>query len=149
MRKLVVMSFPDAWTAFHGFYALLDLHRERRVFVFGAAVVERSEDGTLSVQHRSEAPGLLLESLVVGYRTELLEQVEQKLASGGLAVIAEVLELVTSLDARMEAVGGTPVFSWWWNEYGDDVVDELTRRRALDAGGAGRRAPRRSGWPQC
>jgi hypothetical protein len=112
-------------------------------------VVERNEMGTLSVKHRSEAPGLLLESLVEGYRTEMLEDVEQKLAPGDLAVIAEVLELVTPVDARMEAVGGTLAFSWWWNEYGDGVLEELTKRHAEhDTGRAGRRAPRRSGWPQ-
>jgi hypothetical protein len=59
-----------------------------------------------------------------------------------------VVELVTSFDVRMEALGGTAVFSWHWDEYGEDVLDDVAKRHVLDAGRPGRRTPRRSGPPR-
>jgi hypothetical protein len=149
VSKFALVVFPDEVNAYQGFHALQALRRTRSVTVHGAAVVQRDNDGRLCIRKRSDEVPLGVGALVGSLQTEFLGAVERELAPGAFAVIAEISE-DTSLDARMEELGGR-VFYEWWEDFIDDLLEERTsvRRAELAARRAERqlrrrREPRRS-----
>lgn len=132
MRKFALVVFPDETDAFRGYHALDVLHRDGSLHVHGAAVVERDEDGALSVRKRTgDVPlGGGFDALVRGAPSDLLELVVRQLAPGTVAMIAELSEDSDApIEARMELLGGTAVCEWW-REVGDDAPGPWTRREA-------------------
>jgi hypothetical protein len=128
MRKFTLVVFPDETRASQGFHALQELDREGRISVDAAALVERDENGALSVRQRSHGVplGARLGALLGGTRNDLLEFLARELAPGTFAVIAEVWEeCVTSIDGRMEPLGGRVL---WWTDVADDALEQWTRR---------------------
>jgi hypothetical protein len=138
MRKFTLVVFPDETRASRGFRALQELDRKRWISVDAAALVERHENGALSVRQRSRGVplGARLGALLGGTRNDLLELLACELAPGNFAVIAEVSEeWVTSIDGPMEPLGGRVV---WWTDMAHDALDQWTRR-------SGELAARRTG----
>jgi hypothetical protein len=84
-------------------------------------------------------------ALVGSLQSDFHGAVERELALGAFAVIAEISE-DTSLDARMEELGGR-VFYEWWEDFIDDLLEERTsvRRAELAARRAERQLRRRHG----
>ena len=131
MRKFALVVFPHEKRASQGFHALQELDRKRRISVDAAALVERDENGALSVRQRSDGVplGARLGALLGGRRNDLLELLARELAPGTFAVIAEVSEeWVTSIDGPMEPLGGRVV---WWTVVAHDALERWTRRSGV------------------
>jgi hypothetical protein len=132
MRKYTLVVFPDEVRAFQGFHGLMELHRSRCVNVYGAALVERDENGALVVRRRShEVPlGSGLGALVGGASSELLSFVARELTPGTFALVAEFREeRVTPVDVDLAVLGGRVVCEWWRGAP-DDALERRTRRNA-------------------
>ena len=131
MRKFALVVFPHEKRASQGFHALQELDRKRRISVDAAALVERDENGAVSVRQRSHGVplGARLGALLGGRRNDLLELLARELAPGTFAVIAEVSEeWVTSIDGPMEPLGGRVV---WWTDVAHDALERWTRRSGV------------------
>jgi uncharacterized membrane protein len=149
MRKFTLVLFPDQKRALQGFHALEDLHRNGNVSVRGAALVERDEQGVLSLRKGSHGMllGAGLGAVVNRAPDDLLEFIARELPAGTVALVAEVRnEWISSIGARMEPLGGKVVCEWW-KDSADDALEPRTRRYAeLEAQSAAAYAAIRSGW---
>jgi hypothetical protein len=116
MGKFRLVLFHDEKRAFQGFHALEDLHESGSMSVRGAALVERDDDGLLSLR---KGTGPMdsedgLGAVVARAPKDLLEFLARDLAPGTFALVAELSgERLSSIDARMEPLGGTLVIDWW------------------------------------
>jgi hypothetical protein len=124
MTRFTLVVFPDEGSALQGYDALEKLHRLRTLSVVGAVLVDRDDDGLLSL--RKETLGTLLGSslsaVVARVPSDMLEFLVRDLAPGTFALVAELCgERSPEIDARMEWLGGRVV---------RDSDAELARRHA-------------------
>lgn len=114
MGKFRLVLFHDEKRAFQGFHALEDLRDTGSISVLGAALVERDGDGLLSLRKATAPMGLGAGFGVVARApNDLLQFLARDLAPGTFALVAELPgERLSSIDARMEPLGGTLMIEW-------------------------------------
>lgn len=95
MTKFIFVSFPDEAKAYEGTRALQALHAEGSLTLYGMSVVEKGQDGKLTVQRESDSSplGIAVGSVVGGLVGLLGGPIGLALGAGGGALLGRLNDL--------------------------------------------------------